>query len=86
MGKDVEYGEVDLEDKEKEGKGLISQEKQQDIVTYCTLCFVVVVATLITILKIVLIDINDPDFASIFYPNRTADNNTMFAASTESTA
>ena len=86
MGKDVEYGEVDLGDKEKEGKGLISQEKQQDIVTYCTLCFVVVVATLITILKIVLIDINDPDFASIFYPNGTADNNTMFAASTESTA
>ena len=83
MGKDIEYGEVDLGDKEKESKALISQEKQGDIITYCTLCFVVVVATLITILKIVLIDINDPEFASIFYPNRTLDNDTMSTESAE---
>ena len=83
MGKDIEYGEVDLGDKEKEGKGLISEEKQQDIQTYCTLCFVVVVATLITILKIVLIDIHDPDFASIFYPNGTEENKTMLQESPE---
>ena len=83
MGKDIEYGEVDLGDKEKEGKGFISEEKQQDITTYCTLCFVVVVATLITILKIVLIDIHDPDFASIFYPNGTEVNKTMLPESPE---
>ena len=83
MGKDIEYGEVELGDKEKENKGLISEEKQKDIQTYCTLCFVVVVATLITILKIVLMDINDPEFASIFHPNETALNDTMLAANAE---
>ena len=83
MGKDIEYGEVDLGDKEKEGKGLISQEKQQDIQTYCTLCFVVILGTLITILKIVLIDINNPQFASIFHPNETALNDTMLEGSAE---
>ena len=75
MGKDIEkHGSDELGDEDHKKKGL-SQERKEDLQTYCTLCLVVLLGTIITIIKIVTIDINDPDFSSIFSPNENISMN-----------
>ena len=65
MSNDIESSEVDIEDKKNEKKGL-SQSAKEDLQTYLCLILVIVIGTIITIVKIVTIDINDPDFSTIF--------------------
>jgi hypothetical protein len=63
-------GSVELGDDGNKTKAQI-QERKEDLQTYCTLCLVILLGTVITLIKIVLLDMNDPDFSSIFDSNET---------------
>ena len=68
MGDDIKNKGVEAGIIDGENKGL-SQAAKEDIQTYVALLLVVILGTILTIIKIVTIDIHNPDYSNIFYPD-----------------
>ena len=68
MGDDIKNKGVEAGVIDGENKGL-SQAAKEDIQTYVALLLVVILGTILTIIKIVTIDIHNPDYSNIFYPD-----------------
>ena len=81
MGDDIKSKGVEAGIIDGENKGL-SQAAKEDIQTYVALLLVVILGTILTIIKIVTIDIHNPDYSNIFYPD--GKNESSYVPSTSS--
>ena len=82
MSKDIEKAE-DEEGSEKEKKGM-SQGTKEDIRVYVAVLTGILIATLITIIKIVTLDMNGEKYSSIFGPEQVNMTNSSLSSTTTS--
>ena len=80
MGDDIKNGGVEAGAIDGENKGL-SQAAKEDIQTYVALLLVVILGTILTIIKIVTIDIHNPDYSNIFYPDGKNESSSLSSTS-----
>ena len=85
MGDDIKNGGVEAGAIDGENKGL-SQAAKEDIQTYVALLLVVILGTILTIIKIVTIDIHNPDYSNIFYPDGNNASSSLSSTSSPTTS